>query len=175
MSVADSTIPAATRTDASYEWKAVLIVSLAFGLVGLDRFILPPLFPFLRDDLKLDSQDLGNLVGVLGVCWGISAIIVGNLSDRLGRRAVLVPAVVIFSLLSVFSGMAGALMSLVLIRALMGVSEGAVASTGVAVTVEASHPKRRGMNNGFFQCSISFFNLGIGPIRYRSTITFGLD
>jgi len=43
MSVAESTQPA-TRTDASYEWKAVLIVSLAFGLVGLDRFILPPLF-----------------------------------------------------------------------------------------------------------------------------------
>jgi len=163
MSVADSTIPAATRTDASYEWKAVLIVSLAFGLVGLDRFILPPLFPFMRDELKLNSQDLGNLVGVLGVCWGVSAIIVGNLSDRLGRRAVLVPAVVIFSLLSVFSGMAAGLMSLLLIRGIMGVAEGAVAPTGVAVAVEASHPKRRGMNNGIFQCTIALFGLGIAP------------
>jgi len=46
----------------------------------------------------------------------------------------------------------------------MGVFEGPVASTGVAVTVEASHPKRRGMNNGFFQCSISFFGLAVAPI-----------
>ena len=31
--------------DVAYEWKAILIMSLAFGLVGIDRFILPPLFP----------------------------------------------------------------------------------------------------------------------------------
>jgi predicted MFS family arabinose efflux permease len=164
MSVAENTIPAATRTDASYEWKAVLIVSLAFGLVGLDRFVLPPLFPAMMADLHVTYQDLGNLVGVLGVCWGIAAIVVGNLSDRLGRRAVLVPAVVAFSLLSVFSGMAAGLVSLLFIRGIMGVAEGAVAPTGVAVAVEASHPKRRGMNNGIFQCTIALFGLGIAPI-----------
>jgi len=59
---------------------------------------------------------------VLGVCWGVSAIFVGNLSDRLGRRKVLVPAVVIFSLLSVFHGMATGLVSLLLIRGIMGVA-----------------------------------------------------
>ncbi len=32
------------RWDVAYEWKAILIMSLAFGLVGIDRFILPPLF-----------------------------------------------------------------------------------------------------------------------------------
>jgi predicted MFS family arabinose efflux permease len=30
--------------------------------------------------------------------------------------------------------------------------------------VEASHPKRRGMNNGIFQCMISLFGNAIGPI-----------
>jgi predicted MFS family arabinose efflux permease len=32
------------------------------------------------------------------------------------------------------------------------------------VAVEASHPRRRGMNNGIFQCTISLFGQGIGPI-----------
>jgi len=54
-------------------------------------------------------------------------------------------------------------MSLLLIRGIMGVAEGAVAPTGVAVAVEASHPKRRGMNNGIFQCTIALFGLGIAP------------
>ena len=46
----------------------------------------------------------------------------------------------------------------------MGVAEGPVASTGVAVAVEASKPARRGMNNGIFQCMISLFGLALGPI-----------
>ncbi len=154
----------ALERDSSYEWKAVLTVSLAFGLVGLDRFILPPLFPSMMKDLPLTYQDLGNLVGCLGIAWGFSAIVVGSLSDRLGRRKVLVPAVVLFSLLSVFSGMATGLVSLLLMRTIMGAAEGAVAPTGVAVAVEASHPKRRGMNNGIFQCTISLFGGAIGPI-----------
>ena len=158
--------------DPSYEWKAVLTLSLAFGLVGLDRFILPPLFPAMMKDLNLNYQDLGNLVGALGIAWGVSAIVIGGLSDRLGRRRVLVPAVVLFSLLSVFSGMATGLISLLFMRAIMGVAEGAVAPTGVAAAVEASHPARRGMNNGIFQCSISLFGSGIGPILATQLLVF---
>jgi predicted MFS family arabinose efflux permease len=150
--------------DVSYEWKSLLTMSLAFGLVGIDRFILPPLFPAIMKDLPLTYQNLGDLVAVLGIAWGVSAIATGFLSDRLGRRSILVPAVVIFSLLSVLSGMATGLISLLVIRATMGAFEGPVASTGVAVAVEASHPKRRGMNNGIFQCTVSLFGSGVGPI-----------
>jgi predicted MFS family arabinose efflux permease len=165
-------VSTAKSWDSSYEWKAVLILSLAFGLVGLDRFILPPLFPSIMKDLGLSYQDLGNLVGALGVAWGVSAVVIGGLSDRLGRRKVLVPAVVLFSLLSVLSGMATGLISLLAMRAIMGAAEGAVAPTGVAVAVEASHPRRRGMNNGIFQCTIALFGSGIGPILATQLLRF---
>ncbi len=151
--------------DTVYEYKMVLLLTVAFGLVGLDRWILPPLFAAsMGADLHLNTADLGNLVGALGIAWGISAIFMGGLSDRIGRRKVLVPAVVLFSCLSVFTGMAASLGGLLLIRAIMGVSEGAVAPVGVAVAVEASHPKRRGMNNGLFQCAFALFGLAIAPI-----------
>jgi predicted MFS family arabinose efflux permease len=150
--------------DVSYEWKAMLVLSLAFGLVGIDRFILPYLFKPMMQDLNLNYQDLGNLVGALAIAWGASAFLTGLLSDHLGRRSVLVPSVIIFSILSALSGMATGLVSLLLIRIVMGVFEGPVASTGVAVAVEASHPKRRGMNNGIFQCTVSLFGSGFGPI-----------
>ena len=150
--------------DTGYEWKIILVLSLTFGLVGLDRFILPVLFPAFMDELGLTYEDLGNLVGILAVFWGISAFAMGFLSDRVGRRKVLIPAVIVFSLMSAFSGMVGGLVSLLLIRAVMGLAEGPVASIGVAVAVEASHPKRRGMNNGIFQCMISLFGNAIGPI-----------
>jgi predicted MFS family arabinose efflux permease len=150
--------------DTAYETKIILCLSLAFGLVGLDRFILPVLFPSMQEELGLTLQDLGNLVGILAIAWGIAAFAMGYLSDRLGRRKVLVPAVVLFSLMSAFSGVATGLVGLLVIRAIMGAAEGPVASTGVAVAVEASHPSRRGMNNGIFQCMISLFGLALGPI-----------
>lgn len=142
----------------------VALLTVGFGLVGLDRMILAPLFPTMMVDLNLDYQDLGYLAGILGVAWGIAAIVAGNLSDRFGRRTVLAPAVLAFSLLSALSGVATGLVSLLLLRALMGAAEGAVASTGVAVAVEASHPKRRGMNNGLFQCGFPLFGFAIAPI-----------
>jgi predicted MFS family arabinose efflux permease len=150
--------------DTSYEWKIILVLSLTFGLVGLDRFILPTLFPAFMGELGLTYEDLGNLVGILAIFWGLSAFAMGFLSDRVGRRKVLIPAVIVFSLMSAFSGMVGGLVSLLLIRAIMGLAEGPVASIGVAVAVEASHPKRRGMNNGIFQCMISLMGNAVGPI-----------
>ncbi len=71
--------------DSAYEWKAVTLLSLGFGLVGLDRWIIAPLFPFMMRDLHLGYQALGNLIAVLGLCWGVSAIITGAISDRIGR------------------------------------------------------------------------------------------
>ncbi|HTI67732.1 MAG TPA: MFS transporter [Caulobacteraceae bacterium] len=165
MATVSTQAPASERWDTGYEFRTVLLLTLAFGLVGLDRWILPPLFAAqMGADLGLTPADLGNLVGALGIAWGVSAIFMGGLSDVIGRRKVLVPAVILFSVMSALSGAVTGLMSLLLIRIMMGVAEGAVAPTGVAAAVEASHPKRRGMNNGLFQCSFALFGLAIAPI-----------
>jgi predicted MFS family arabinose efflux permease len=150
--------------DTAYERKAIVLLTLGFGLVGLDRWVLPPLFPAMMIELHLNYRDLGNLVGVLGITWGVSSIVMGGLSDRIGHKRVLVPAVAVFSLLSAFSGMATGLVSLLLARAIMGAAEGAVAPTSVAVALEASHPTRLGMNSGLYQCALALFGLAIAPI-----------
>ncbi|MEC5405656.1 hypothetical protein VOM14_08740 [Paraburkholderia sp. MPAMCS5] len=57
--------------DVAYEWKIVTLLSLGFGLVGVDRFMIMPLFPVLMADLRLDYQDLGHITGrspSRGVC-----------------------------------------------------------------------------------------------------------
>lgn len=147
-----------------YERNAVILLALGFGLVGLDRWIIAPLFPAMMVDLDLDYADLGNIIGILGLTWGVSALFMGRLSDRFGRRRIMVPGIILFSLCSVFTGLAGGLMSLLIVRAMMGVTEGAFSPTAVAATAEASAPKRRGLNMGIQQSTFALFGIGLGPI-----------
>ncbi|MCM3729544.1 MFS transporter [Neobacillus cucumis] len=150
--------------DHSYEWKAILLLSIAFGLVGLDRWIISPLFPVMMEDLNLNYQDLGNITAILAISWGIFSILLGGISDKIGRRKILIPSMLAFSLLAGLSGLAGGLMSLLLIRAMMGVFEGAFTPVSIASTQEASNPKRRGFNMGLQQSAFVLFGLGLGPI-----------
>src|SRR5262245_13985903 len=98
--------------DTSYEWKAVTLLGLGFGLVGLDRWIIAPLFPFMLADLGLNLQDQGNIIGALGLAWGVFAVFSGRLSDTIGHRKVLIPAVFLFSVLSGASRLATPLATL---------------------------------------------------------------
>jgi predicted MFS family arabinose efflux permease len=50
------------------------------------------------------------------------------------------------------------------IRMILGMAEGAFAPTIYSAMVEASHPKRRGLNMGFLISAFPLFGLGIGPI-----------
>ena len=112
--------------DTGYEWKIILLLSITFGLVGLDRFVLPIILQSpnstMGKDLGLTPQDGGAMAGYLGMAWGISAFAMGYLADRVGRRAVLVPAILVFSLMSAFSGLVGSVMGLVIVRVIMGIA-----------------------------------------------------
>jgi iron complex outermembrane receptor protein len=50
----------------AYERRAVILLTLAFGLVGLDRWIIAPLAPAMLADLGVSAQDVNNLIAVLG-------------------------------------------------------------------------------------------------------------
>src|SRR5581483_9846171 len=84
---------------------------------------------------------------------------------------VLIPAIVLFSLLSGFSGLAAGMTSLLLIRAIMGLSEGAFCPTSFACVAEASKPRRRGFNQGLQQSAFALLGLGFGPIIATQLLT----
>jgi MFS family permease len=148
----------------NYEFKAVALLALGFGIVGLDRFIINPLFPVMAKDLGLDYQDLGLISAALALCWGIASVFTGRLSDRIGQRKVIIPAVIIFSLLVAGSGLATGLISLLLLRSLMGFAEGAYVPASIVATIDASKPTRTGLNIGIQQMAAPFVGLGLGPI-----------
>jgi len=70
------------------EAKTVSILALGFGSVGIDRYLITPLFPVIAHNLHLGYGDIGTIAGALAIAWSIAALLMGNLSDRIGRRAV---------------------------------------------------------------------------------------
>jgi len=150
--------------DSSYERKTLVLLAIGFGLVGLDRWIIAPLFPHMMKDLGLSYQQLGSLIGILSIAWGVCSIAMGRLADKIGRRKIMIAAMIMFSLLSSFSGFASGFLSLMLIRAVMGVAEGAFTPTSVAAVGEASHPSRRGFNQGLQLSMFALMGLGLAPI-----------
>lgn len=150
--------------DTRYEARTVILLSLAFGVVGLDRFIINPLFPVMIKDLGLDYQDLGLVSGVLALAWGTSSLIGGRLSDRRGQKAVIVPAVIGFSLVVGVTGFATGLATLLMLRALVGLAEGAFAPAAIVAAAQASKPSRVGLNIGLQQVALPLFGLGLGPV-----------
>jgi predicted MFS family arabinose efflux permease len=157
--------------NSGYEWQAILLLALGFGLVGLDRWIIAPLFPAMMADLKLTYADLGNIIGILGFTWGIFSIVLGNVSDRFGRRIVLIPSLLAFSLMAGFSGAISGVGLLLALRAIMGATEGAYLSSSVAAAGEASAAGRRGLNQGLMLSAFPLFGMALAPIIATRLLT----
>jgi MFS family permease len=139
-----------------YENLLVVVLFLAFGFVFFDRQAVPFLFPFISEELGLTNTQLGVITGVLAVTWALSGAAVGKLSDKLGvRKPILIAAILAFSTFSALSGLVSGFLSLLLIRALMGIAEGAVLPMAQSLMIEASEPQRRGLNMGLVQTTSS--------------------
>jgi predicted MFS family arabinose efflux permease len=148
----------------SMEFKAVTLMALGFGLVGIDRFLIATMFPVIARDLHLSYGDIGLITGALAIAWGASALFTGNASDRIGRRVVLVGSLAVFALLIGASGLAAGLAGLVAVRVVMGLADGAYTPTSIAATIEASAPRRRGLNIGIQQMMLPLCGLGLSPL-----------
>lgn len=147
----------------SQELKVVVLMALGFGLVGIDRFLISPLFPTIARELNLDYSDIGTIAGALALAWGVAALVMGNLSDRIGRRKVLTGALILFSLLIGASGLATGLLGLVLVRVVMGFADGAYTPPSISATLEASPPQRHGLNIGIQQMMLPLAGLALAP------------
>ncbi|RQZ21096.1 MFS transporter [Burkholderia sp. Bp9031] len=154
----------AVRHDTRYEYSTLLLLGAGFGLVGFDRWLMAPLFPHMMRDLNLSYSELGSLIGVIGVTWGLWSVLMGPLADRVGRKKILVATMVTFSALSCLSGFATGFISLLLLRGAMGIAEGTFTPASIAANSEASHPSRRGLNLGLQISMVPLMGLGFAPI-----------
>jgi len=147
-----------------YERMLVTILFFSWGTVFFDRMAQMYLAPYFAPEFGLNHQQVGTLASVLALCWAGSTFFFGALSDRVGRKPVLVPAVFAFSLLSWLSGMAHTFSQLLLIRALMGLAEGPTWSVITALIEDSSPVARRGRNIGIVVSAAALVGLSAAPI-----------
>ncbi|HAT1644234.1 TPA: MFS transporter [Raoultella planticola] len=150
--------------DIRYEKQMVLMLALLFGVVGLDRLVVVYLFPILIPALGLSNSQAGAIASMLALSWALSSWGLGNLSDRIGRKKVLIFSSAFFSLMTCFTGIAKSFGEMLIIRGLLGVGEGGVFSSSVAAISDFSRPEKKGINLGIHQSFFPLLGIGLGPI-----------
>ncbi|TKC92253.1 MFS transporter [Trinickia terrae] len=137
-----------------YENLLLVLLFFTVGSVFFDRLSINFLFPFMREDFALTNSRIGMVTSALALTWAVSGVLLGAYADQSNRRKpVLIATVIVFSLCSFFSGLAGTFAALVMARALMGLAEGPILPVSQSLMAFASSESRRGFNMGFIQAS----------------------
>ncbi|MEP7242464.1 MAG: MFS transporter [Gammaproteobacteria bacterium] len=135
-----------------YETKLMAVLCLMFGFVFFDRNAMSYLGPFVQPELGLTNTQLGLLSSALSFAWALSALVIGYVSDRSGKRkSILLVTVIIFSVCSALSGFATSFAMLFASRMLMGLAEGGILPIAQSLLALESDAKRRGLNMGVMQ------------------------
>ncbi len=123
-------------------------LSLAFSIILLDVMGLTLLFPvgaFLVQRYSQDARHVALLSAVYAAAQFCAAPALGYVSDRLGRRPVILACVFGQAAGYVIFGVGGALWILFLARAIAGVTGGSI-STATAYIADLSTPEERPRN-----------------------------
>lgn len=150
--------------NAYYELSIVILLSLLWGVVILNRVAIAYLFPFIVDEYKIGYTQAAALGSVLSITFALSAWFCGGLSDRFGLRMVLIPGAMLFFVMAMLSGVANNFWQLFSVRGLMGITQGAILPASIAWIAKASTPSRRGLNFGLHVSLSPLIALGLGPI-----------
>jgi len=135
-----------------YQVILVSVLCLNFGILFFDRNALNFLMPFVQPELGLSFTQVGLLGSALSFTWALASIFVSWLSDKLGRRKIIiVVSTLVFAACSVVSGLASSFLMLLGARLVMGLSEGGVMPISHALVSDAVAPERRGLAMGVAQ------------------------
>lgn len=111
------------------EFVALIAALMALGSLGIDTML--PALPQIGRDLDAAAKDLPLVIVLFSTGFGLAQIVHGPLSDRFGRRPVLIVSLALYAVMNLLCAVAGSMELLLIARVCGGF---AIASTRV-VTV----------------------------------------
>jgi DHA1 family multidrug resistance protein-like MFS transporter len=128
--------------------KNILILSLILAVVMLGFGMVMPIFPFYIESMGASGAELGLLVAISPLMQLIMAPIWGSLSDRHGRKPVLVVGLLGYGVSMLLFGLATELWMLFVARGLGAILSAATMPTTMAYISDSTSEKDRGGGMG---------------------------
>lgn len=152
----------------------VIFLTIFVNLVGFG--IIVPLLPFYAERFGASGLTIGLLFGVFSLCQLLASPVLGEASDRYGRRPVLIFSLAGTVLSFVMLALAQSITMLFLARIVDGLSGGNI-STARAYVADITEPKDRSRAYGIIGAAFGLgFILGpalsgiLAPISYTAPI-----
>ena len=116
---------------------------LTMFLLGTDLFVFSPLIPIVAADFRISPGVTGLGVTVFSSTYMLAAPFLGHLSDRIGRRRVLIGSLLGFGVANLLIACAPDLHLLLLTRIFAGAAAAGVSPSIYALVGNAAAPERR--------------------------------
>jgi DHA1 family multidrug resistance protein-like MFS transporter len=145
-----------------YVWTFVsLFVATAVALVGIG--IIAPILPLYAKTFAASKLDLGIAFAAFPLSRAAIGPLVGRLSDRIGRRRMILVGLVAFTIVSFLYTVVGSLWHLGLLRLVQGAASMLVTPIAQAYVGDITPRARVGlMTNAFY--SSMFVGVSLGPL-----------
>lgn len=134
---------------------ALMLLAIIYVMSYIDRLVISVLIEPIKAEFGASDTMIGLLTGVVfAIFYTGFGLPLGRLSDRIGRKTVIALACVIWSILTMLSGVATSFMILVLLRIGVAVGEAGASAPSVAMISELYPPRLRARALAIF---------GLGP------------
>lgn len=131
-------------------------------LAAVDQTLVIPAVPAIAADLK-GFDSLAWIVSAYLLTATCSTPIYGRLSDIHGRRAVMIPVIVLFMVASLCCALAQTMGQLIAARALQGLAGGGLMAMAQAVIADVVSPRERGRYQGYMASTWASASIA-GPV-----------
>lgn len=150
-----------------------LLIIFGISLIAiLGVASVTPAFPKLEEALNVPPQNIGLLVTVFTLPTVILGPIIGIFADRLGRKKILVPSLILFGIAGAACGFARDFNLLLLLRFLQGIGAASLLSLSVTLIGDLYTGVRRTSAMGY-NASVSSMGTATYPIIGGALATMG--